>query len=134
MSATKDAASKKRDDRFRKIEKKAPTFVGWVNRDISKPEMVVLKGLEVEKEFAIKDVFWLPEQGYKFTISRNLKQGGYTCCLFDNEPTSESCGWALSAWGSSPENAWVALMYKHRTLMPDGWELPDTKAIGTDYG
>jgi len=63
----------------------------------------------------------LVKDGYKTTLSWDIPKNTYTATITDNDAQSELAGWALSAFGDSPEKAIAVLLYKHNVVLVDGW-------------
>jgi hypothetical protein len=86
---------------------------------------------EQEAEFDV----WFPTQtillsdcgilcnnGYKFSLNWDKFHDGVSASLYANNEKLARCGWTLTAWAPSVEEAIGLLFYKHYVICEEDWE------------
>lgn len=94
---------------------------GFLDCELTSHDKEILSSLDIELEYPPTDWLWVVTQGYKVSMSQDKKNHSYICSMTDVDESSGWCGYTLTGRGSTPQKAWAALMYKHRTKMPEGW-------------
>jgi len=100
-----------------------PNWQGFISCELTTEDKTALRETEtLWSDDAIKELEASLIQGYKVGMSFNQEQETFTVSLTDNDPNSEFGGYCLTGRGSSLENAFNALMYKHLVRLKDGWK------------
>lgn len=72
-------------------------------------------------EFPITQVFDLAQEGYKFSLKEDTKNNTFIASLADIREKSPTEKKILSGRGSTANNAWYALAYRHNILCQGDW-------------
>lgn len=134
MSVTKKQLDEKQGRAKRPGSKKKVEWQGFVNCPLDKGDKDALAAYVETSEIVISDIIAIVENGFKFGLRLNEKDGSFIATFMDCDVSSNLAGFMLSAFGSSASNATLALIYKHNYKWRAGWVLPDASAAVDDFG
>lgn len=131
-----DTPKKKRVP-VKRNKKRATNYDSWqgfLNCYLSDKDKEVLKGSDLAEEYPLWHLAQFVGQQYKFSFSYSDYTESFVVTMTDRDGDSPFYGWALSGHGSTVQNAFAALMYKHRIKWADGWHLnnADRKSLEFD--
>lgn len=126
-----DLVQARKEERKRKDKVK---FKSFVNVTLTKIHAAELTAMDLEVEFPWTDLQEVVSDGYKFSMSYSHGDNSYVATLIDHNHESVAAGYALSGWGATPHKAFSALLYKHRYIFQDGWEIADEQRNDSGFG
>lgn len=82
-------------------------------------------GIELENALA---------SGYKFTLSKDVRNDGYQATMQSNDPSDVNAGLCMSAFGKHWYQACGVVLFKHVVLLQKKWEDTKPKIADDDIG
>jgi hypothetical protein len=93
----------------------------FINYSLSTKDLDKLRSLDMETEFPYRVIDELVMEGYKFSLSYDDKNACCVASITDRQPASSFYNACLSGRGSTPANAFAALLYRHLVLAETDW-------------
>lgn len=93
----------------------------FINYTLSKQDGEWLESADLETEFPLSLVCELATEGYKFSVSFDGKNQCYLASLTDRDEGSPFYNSCLTGRGSTPVDAFHALLYRHLVLSERDW-------------
>ena len=110
------------------------SFNGFLNCYLNKQDEEKLAAMDLGEEFPLSDLPVVVGWGYKVTFSYSEYSQSFVCTMTDKVPDSPFENWAISGGGSSVEDAFASLLYKHRVKGVGGWELNHSRDSTKRFG
>lgn len=105
-------------------------FTGYVRCELSRSERDELKAWAegISAENIVDFLTAAADSGYKLTLVD--RADAFMASLMGTDPGLPSAGMILTAYGKAPQDAVLALMYKHEVLLERDWSNADSGAEG----
>lgn len=117
-------------------ERKNEREFEFVNYTLTSADKEWLERADCGAEFPLDSVLELVHEGYKFSLSPDVKNASYVASITDREQASEHFNRCLTGRGATPIDAWHALAYRHFVVARDGWHVfaSSGNALPSRYG
>jgi len=132
VSVAKKQGAVKRDTVARR-KKKGFTWIGFIEVDLTARQKEELGAMELEAEYPLSGLATYVENGYKLSFGLDSDGVTYRAALTDVDQGSPTCGYTLTGRGGSVQKAYASLLYKHRDVLPDGWQIPTGSSAAPEF-